>query len=89
VVKHLHWVPHTLTPTQKRSVPLPQSSPCASSGPSNSTVGSSFVNQQSPKRSSSFKFTKNCTEIAYPINCLSNHLVRETVKTMDTQSDAF
>jgi hypothetical protein len=42
VVKHHYWVPHTLTPTQKWSVPLSQLSSCASSGPSNTTVVSSF-----------------------------------------------
>jgi hypothetical protein len=42
VVKHLCWVPHTITPTQKQSVSLSQLSSCANSGPSNTTVGSSL-----------------------------------------------
>jgi hypothetical protein len=42
VAKHLRWVPHTLTPTQKPSVQLSQLSSCASSDPSNTTLGSSF-----------------------------------------------
>jgi hypothetical protein len=40
LVKHLRWVPNTLTPTQKRSLPLSQLSSYASFGPSNTTVGS-------------------------------------------------
>jgi histone-lysine N-methyltransferase SETMAR len=42
VVKHLRWVPHTLTPTQKTSMPISQLRSCATSGPSNTTVGSSL-----------------------------------------------
>jgi hypothetical protein len=42
VMKHLRWVSHTLTPPQKRSVTFSQLSPCASSGPLNTTVGSSL-----------------------------------------------
>jgi hypothetical protein len=42
VVKHLRWVPRTLAPLQKRIVPLSQLGSSASSGPSNTTVGSSL-----------------------------------------------
>jgi hypothetical protein len=42
VVKHLRWVPQTLTPAQKRNVPLSQLSSCASPGPSNTTVRNSL-----------------------------------------------
>jgi hypothetical protein len=41
-MKHLRWVPQTITPTPKRSMPFSQLSSCVSSGPSNIMIGSSL-----------------------------------------------
>jgi hypothetical protein len=59
VVKHLHWVPHTLTPTQETECATLSIELLRQSGPLNTTVGSSL----SPLTSHAFIFSTNHEQI--------------------------